>query len=562
MSINGSTPTPAGSHQPNINPAFRYLGIPSSWLDSSSRRTKFRLPSKNTTTFLITTTSLISLYLYDRRQCHNLKQAYIKKVQHLSESLLQPDHQITVHQNNSNHLDWMPRKVNVYGARIPEDVQVDRAAQWFKKYVKPILVAAAIDYTIHNGTSPGALGRKISEEIRDRRIIEAAREKDGIQPSILKPGMPGYREWYAEREKLNGGTLILGRTTLKEYLWGLEDGYKRPIPIDELDDDERFAKQLEEQGIFDLPESSESIHSDPDDRRTPPGLRSIQQESQDHPDHLDPTFPTTTALTGDERSKKSSSFLNIFSSPLHSSLASTSHTTYPTGPSDRATGKTLAPVAIPSQPPILLVPFDHPIGIRWWPLKIYRFFNRRHQVRMGAEAAMSLIESQTRPIEGPIDLNGINELSRGLNDQDYQTEPELEIRLTGSKDLDFLAPQADRHLRRSYQKVAKNVLEERRLYRDRLKERLSRARSIEDQPSSFDPPSSPSDDDRLNESQLRQEAFQKEKRWQDLLHAWSIVRRGSGVCWDPEMSQALKIFDHNDSTTGSLEHTIGDRSES
>jgi hypothetical protein len=59
---------------------------------------------------------------------------------------------------------------------------------------QPILVAAAIDYTIHNGTTPGALARKISSDIRDQRVIEAAQQKDGHKTPALKPGMPGYRE--------------------------------------------------------------------------------------------------------------------------------------------------------------------------------------------------------------------------------------------------------------------------------------------------------------------------------------------------------------------------------
>ena len=60
--------------------------------------------------------------------------------------------------------------------------------------VQPILIAAAIDYTIHNGTTPGALARKISTDIRDQRVIQAAQEKDGHELPALKPGMPGYRE--------------------------------------------------------------------------------------------------------------------------------------------------------------------------------------------------------------------------------------------------------------------------------------------------------------------------------------------------------------------------------
>jgi import inner membrane translocase subunit TIM54 len=115
----------------------------------------------------------------------------------------------------------------------------------------------------------------------------------------------------------------------------------------------------------------------------------------------------------------------------------------------------------------------------------------------------------------------------------------FQINLTGSRDLDFLAPEADQHLRRSYRKLAKKVIEERDLFRKELKERLVKARQ------------EPSDDagdmrqggEPLNESQLRQEAFQKERKWSDQLHGWSIVRQGSGVSWSADMSNVLTIYE-------------------
>ncbi|PLW36736.1 hypothetical protein PCASD_08686 [Puccinia coronata f. sp. avenae] len=533
--LNNQHPKTTGSKPASdINPAFRYLGVPASWLSrQGSDRPRLRLPSAKTASFLLSCGSLIGLYVYDRDQCKKIKEKYLQQVRNLSESLVSHSAQDEVGNNDGAH--WMPRRVTVYGARVPEDVDVDRGTQWFKKYVKPILVAAAIDYTIHNGTTPGALARKISSDIRDQRVIEAAQQKDGHKTPALKPGMPGYREWHAEQNRLTGGTLILGRATLKEYLWGLKHGYEQHIPLDELDDDERFSRQLEEAGIFELGEDLGEFSAN-EDMTMPEGLRSVHEQLKET-SHSDETLLTSQSIPSPAQ-EKPTNFFNFFSQSAHAPLS-----VYPSSVNSNHTVNYLASTPIPLQAPLLLVPFDHPIGIRWWPLKIYRFFNRRQQVEMGAQTALQLVRSQTRPIEPPKHLAGL-----GIFPKDFSAttmtakdvkDTNFQINLTGSRDLDFLAPEADQHLRRSYRKLAKKVIEERDLFRKELKERLVKARQ------------EPSDDagdmrqggEPLNESQLRQEAFQKERKWSDQLHGWSIVRQGSGVSWSADMSNVLTIYE-------------------
>lgn len=73
----------------------------------------------------------MTLYAYDRHQCRKLRQEYLRDVQHLSETIVP---------STPDGAKWLPRRVTVYGARIPEDVDVDRGAQWFKKYVKVCFV--------------------------------------------------------------------------------------------------------------------------------------------------------------------------------------------------------------------------------------------------------------------------------------------------------------------------------------------------------------------------------------------------------------------------------------
>ncbi|KAH0827195.1 inner membrane protein import complex subunit Tim54-domain-containing protein [Lanmaoa asiatica] len=65
----------------------------------------------------------------------------------------------------------LPRKVVVYGAKWPGDEDHQRAVRFFKKYVKPVLVAAAIDYDVVAARHSGDLAERVaSTVIRDRRL--------------------------------------------------------------------------------------------------------------------------------------------------------------------------------------------------------------------------------------------------------------------------------------------------------------------------------------------------------------------------------------------------------
>jgi import inner membrane translocase subunit TIM54 len=117
-----------------------------------------------------------------------------------------------------------------------------------------------------------------------------------------------------------------------------------------------------------------------------------------------------------------------------------------------------APDRLPTQPPLLFVPFDHPLSrMRWWPIKIYRsLFGERERVREGGELALDLTEAVTRPYEPP------QSLREGLFTEEDETRPlldeegkkredvELEGRSVGG-DSDFdLSAEAHYHKARVY----------------------------------------------------------------------------------------------------------------
>lgn len=124
MSTQGEKPTPssatsstAAAPKGGIHAALKYTGIPASWL---TKRPK--LPSRNWLIFIGVTTSLIGLYAYDRKKCREIRELYVKKVEHLAQEPM-----------GSMEL---PRKVTVYASKWPGDEDADRSLRYFRKYVK------------------------------------------------------------------------------------------------------------------------------------------------------------------------------------------------------------------------------------------------------------------------------------------------------------------------------------------------------------------------------------------------------------------------------------------
>ncbi|KAI7891374.1 mitochondrial import inner membrane translocase subunit Tim54, partial [Mucor mucedo] len=62
----------------------------------------------------------------------------------------------------------MPFKVTLYIIAAPGD-GLEKGRTWFREYVKPILVAGAVDYEIKEAKSPGQIETSVMEEIVQRR---------------------------------------------------------------------------------------------------------------------------------------------------------------------------------------------------------------------------------------------------------------------------------------------------------------------------------------------------------------------------------------------------------
>ncbi len=191
-----------------------------------------------------------------------------------------------------------------------------------------------------------------------RRRLDMGLEEEHRDPRLT----PKYKFRSKEdirQQELDGGIVIVGRPTWKEFMDGLKRGWtESPAKIDH---DEILARELEEDGRFDEVEPFEE---------TPPSPAKSFNSDFYNTLHQAPPKPTA-------------------SSPVDSTI----------------------PLSIPVLPPILFVPFTNYVGFKLIPNMLYDFFNRRYFVQSGAEAAYRLVMRQTRPFNPPSSVTLFNDVS-------------------------------------------------------------------------------------------------------------------------------------------------------
>ncbi|KAI0372959.1 hypothetical protein BV20DRAFT_938608 [Pilatotrama ljubarskyi] len=479
MSSNGGESISSAAQTPKsgVKAVLQYTGIPPSWLDKRPR-----LPSRNWLIFLSVTSAVTGYYIYDRRQCKKIRQEYVDKVKDLA---VQPMGSME-----------LPRLVTVYGARWPGDQDYDRSMRYFRKYVKPVLVAAAIDYDMIKGRRHGDIARHVADKIRKERRIMAGLEEHFSGPMPI----PGSSFEEKRQREVDGGIVIVGRHTLKEYMAGLKRGWSDGLEA--VDREERLARVLESDGKFDEPETEPTAEA-------PVG----EGEPIPTPSRLPSSKPfsilTTPALRAPPPAKPTESIPDHLNKP---------------------------PTEIPPQPPMLLVSFTNYIGLTQIPLMVWDFFNERYKVREGAEAAYRLIMGNTRPFTAP----PANALTRPTSEFDIEQPQKPYLAELTPTDLDF-----DRDSESYYKKsVVRDFLSEiekaRKEYYDSLAKKLETARALAR--GTREPTKEERENPPPTEVELRAERLKKELRWTADEEGWNIVRPDKEVEWDERFRDKLRVY--------------------
>lgn len=335
----------------------------------------------------------------------------------------------------------------------------------------------------------------MAEEVRIRRREDSGLDRD----SDVVKALPTYKALPERRKReLEGGIVLVGRPTFKEFMAGLKRGWTDGL--DKVDREEQLAHILEDDSLFD--ESPEE----------PVGLSGLDDSSTEHP-------------------KTPSVFPSPKNSPAYS-LSIVSTTNSPKLPYGSQSTTLSSPPVLPQQPPILFVPFLDYIGFKQIPLMIWDFFNQRHKVKCGAEAGYKLAIGVSQPLQEP------NSLEHGSGE--FSTSHSTEDSLRPSQgDLDF-----DRHVEPYYNKSTRTIPDDiekaRQKYYEALPEKLNTARELArgvrentKQELNNPPPT---------EVELRAERLRKEQRWRDDADGWNIVRPSSAVAWDERFRGALRVF--------------------
>ena len=246
----------------------------------------------------------------------------------------------------------MPRKVTVFLSAPPGD-GLKPARDHFVEYIKPILVAAALDWDVVEGRKEGEVREKLADKIRiHRKEVEEGIKKEVGEDFVAETRRKaGVQEWNGTK-----GDIVIGRHTWKEYMRGLHEGWLGPLeppalPVSEATDKERPEAPMEDQRIE---ENSER----------PPSETQSPTEITKDPPSTPPAKPATqTAFIPTE---------GYAASSLPSSTS---------------------PVFDPSCP----LPHPHILGFLNTPTRVYRFFTRRKLAdRMGRET-VAVILASSRP---------------------------------------------------------------------------------------------------------------------------------------------------------------------
>ncbi|EKV14587.1 Mitochondrial import inner membrane translocase subunit tim54 [Penicillium digitatum] len=350
MADSSSSAAPSGASKPQAapkppNPAFKMMGLPNM---------RFKLPSRNWMIFLTITGSFTGALIYDRREKRRVQQKWSELVAHISKETLP--------------VDQMRRKLTVYLAAPPGD-GLRVARDHFKEYVKPILVAAALDYTVVEGRREGDVRANTAENIRKLRR-KAGEPSSAVEEAGVDAVVAATRAHIGVTDEPGPkGDLIIGRHTWKEYIRGLHEGWLGPLdapppPLEELTADtpkDISAEKLvslanPEIASIDSPEFSEEKKDEIPEPK-------IEEPEKEEEKPAKPAGPTPAYIY-----------------PSEYSSAILPHT---------------IPQSFDSSIP---VEFPHLLGFLNTPIRVYRFLTQRHLAEdVGREVAALVLANSARP---------------------------------------------------------------------------------------------------------------------------------------------------------------------
>ena len=315
-------------------------------------RLRARLPSRNWLIFFTITGSFTAAVFYDRREKKKSQQRWCNAVSHLSQE--------------PNPVNALPRKLTVYLSAPPGD-GLRPAREHFQEYVKPILVAAALDWDVVEGRKEGDVRGSTAERIRKKRrkaegVLLQDEEEDAVEQT--------RRQFNIREPDQPGGDLVLGRHTWKEYVRGLHEGWLGPsIPPPEPTPDIFTEPAPVPEPIPEIPAPDSSDDASPQARPDEPAPKREEEEEEDTSKPKKKPWPPQPCIQ----------------------------------PSAYASAD--LPTGLPSSlAPSTVIPLPHLLGFLNTPVRIARFLNKRRLADdTGRQVAAFILSPSPVPYDGGSD---------------------------------------------------------------------------------------------------------------------------------------------------------------
>jgi import inner membrane translocase subunit TIM54 len=275
----------------------------------------------------------------------------------------------------------MPRKLTVYVSAPPGD-SIVQAREHFQEYVQPILVAAALDWDAVEGRREGDVRAGLAERIRRARRKMGEVGKEPVKGEVEEDAQDVLE---AARKRADikewdglGGDIVIGRHTWKEYVRGLHEGWLGPL------DNPRPPPVEETKGpAAEISVAPIAPTADPTPDTTAPTSELLTDDASPTAVHESPK-PEEPAKPEVEEPKKKK---KIQPPPFNTTADYHNAQLSPNCPS------AIGPSAV--------IPLPHLLGFLNFPIRMYRFLNRRQNAdEIGRQTAAAVL-GVYRPFDTP-----------------------------------------------------------------------------------------------------------------------------------------------------------------
>jgi len=332
--------------------------------------------------FLTIVGSWTGAWAYDRRQKKLVQKKWCDAVRHLAEETL-PANQLQ-------------RKMTVFLSAPPaEGVMVAR--EHFHEYVKPILVAAAMDWDAVEGRREGDVRAQLATRIRRQRSRKE-QGKDGPIEVDVEDNVEEIRSRLGVSHSVDvGGDIVIGRHTWKEYVRGLHEGWLGPLeqPVKVQEEDE-----LNGNGNGDISEEKPP-RDRPHDIGSIPNFAAekvLERATKGRHKHDDSSAPVDASPSLDQPSSSESSEQDQKPKDEEQKEEEPEKKKKKQPPPFISTSDYVSaslPQSIPDElAPSITIPFPHILGFRNTPIRIYRYLTRRNLADdIGRQVASAVLAS-------------------------------------------------------------------------------------------------------------------------------------------------------------------------